>query len=829
MFRHAKMLKPMPLNGLWRFHLEGDATTHMPVPAAWETRVRDKTLTGPATYSRAFRLPATWLRSGQRITLECDAISFAARAWCNDIFVGEHTGMWSLTTFDLTHVARAGRNSLRMEVSKPGGTAHPLRETLSGFLPDVATTFGGLWQGVRIVCSPETTSGRSPDVVSGAPTWRVRGTRIERNGQPVHLRGILDWGWNPARIAPNRTRAEAERMIRQCRALGFNLIKLCLYVPDVIMFDACAAHGMAIWLELPLWQAALTPAAKALALREYADILQRMAGHPELAVLSLGCELDAQADAAFLRALHRLVRRQLPGAIFIDNSGSAEAYAGVRTELAQVEDFHFYADPHFFDALCDRFARGRAPTKPWLFGEFCDADTGPDPSAITSPEPWWLRDPLPAPDAALAGARTAMRTALDDANTRAWLTRLQPAARAQSTAVRKFVLERLRTRHASGGYVLTGWQDTPITTSGIVDHAGRLKFSARAWRAFNADRVLVLDAPAARAWTHGGDRPAHIEPYCIWDDQRLTRDVLLSNGGEAMPSGRVCWRWREGQRRVHGEWGMMGVKAARVGMIGTVEIAPSKSAAMREARLTIEVATDGPTPNPSPAGRGERPALLAPSPLPPGESLSRACRRKLGVGFPRQQTPPNSWPYFIVPQREEILTNLATHPWHDALSPALLRRIRAGAHALLWQQTDAAFTSHMPFWREAIHTFAPHPLWRSWPTLPVADLRMFGIASDLALDLAVLQRAVPDATITPIWRRFDARRFIWHAYLAELRIGKGRLMVSTLRFAGGHGDQPDGFAHNPLGAFLLHTCATAFLPISPFTTGGAGGKWRNRR
>jgi hypothetical protein len=84
-------------------------------------------------------------------------------------------------------------------------------------------------------------------------------------------------------------------------------------------------------------------------------------------------------------------------------------------------------------------------------------------------------------------------------------------------------------------------------------------------------------------------------------------------------------------------------------------------------------------------------------------------------------------------------------------------------------------------------------------------LRFFGVATDLAIDIAALTKHLTEhkPRIRPLWRRFDARRLVWHDYVVELRIGKGRLIVSTLRFAGGLGHQPATLDTNPMGAWLL--------------------------
>ena len=54
---------------------------------------------------------------------------------------------------DISGCARPGENRLRIDVTKPGYHAQdrfPLRQVLSGFVPDVLCTFGGLWDDVAL-------------------------------------------------------------------------------------------------------------------------------------------------------------------------------------------------------------------------------------------------------------------------------------------------------------------------------------------------------------------------------------------------------------------------------------------------------------------------------------------------------------------------------------------------------------------------------------------------------------------------------------------------------------------------------------------------------
>ena len=69
----------------------------------------------------------------------------------------------------------------------------------------------------------------------------AQGEQLLLNGEPICLRGALSWGWNPAVIAPNYTADQARTELRTLRAMGFNLVKLCLFIPNQAYYDASGA------------------------------------------------------------------------------------------------------------------------------------------------------------------------------------------------------------------------------------------------------------------------------------------------------------------------------------------------------------------------------------------------------------------------------------------------------------------------------------------------------------------------------------------------------------------------------------------------------------
>ncbi len=590
------------------------------------------------------------------------------------------------------------------------------------------------------------------------------------NDAPLHVRGVLDWGWHSERLCPTPTHAEALAQFADARALGFNLIKLCLFVPDDALFDAADAAGMLLWLELPLWLPVITPESSALALREYESILKRVHHHPSIVAVSLGCELDNGVDAGFLAELRALVRRWMPDVLVCDNSGSSEAYGGdiALNKSAQAigciddfRDYHFYCDPHFFQPLIDHFQRRYQGENPWLFGEFCDADTLRDYTQLT-PAPFWLTQPVTQQRNELVWQRESAQrlAAAEVADGGARLTRL---AREQAAITRKTILEFTRRNFAGGGYVVTGWRDTPVTTSGLVDDFGRHKFDGAEWQRFNADRVLLIDRERRREWLRGGDRPAPRDPSVFWADEAIELHALLSNGGAQLNAAPLTWR--------------LGDDA-----MGVIDAPAVPAATVQELGVL----------------RMSAPLTASGAPIQSNLVLSHGERT-------------NEWPIVFVP-RLDTDALLRSPGLAFAINDEVIARARAGERVSVWlREPDARFCAPMPFVREAIHVL-------NWQPLGPIDVRphLFGIATDFALDETRLRDALgASVTLQTLWRRFDARALTWASYVVDVALGAGHVRISTLSHAGGLGAQPTSIAHNPLGAWMLERVLSAEHPALP--------------
>lgn len=879
----------LTLDGVWQFQLGEDAPWQaIPVPGCWEAQGYPKAVDGPARYRRTVLIPADWQRLP--IVLEFDAVSYAATIYCNGQLVGTHVGLWTPFTVDISTVAQPGAvNTIEVEVWKPTnaltGGRYPLRTTLAGFLPDVATTFGGIWQSVRLRAGnasfrdlqvdPDPDSGiirvhgaitldkselsrgpfalhvvvmqrkrevarisrvltsmtfdlsllvphyqrwspatpacyqvyvsvRQPPRILIAATRHLgfrrlstQGEQVLLNGQPIHLRGVLSWGWDPSRIAPYYTSDEVRSEFRRVRAQGFNLIKLCLFVPNQTYFDVADEEGMLLWQEWPMWLPEVTPQLRQQAPLEYAQYMALTNTHPSVVLYSLGCELNHQVDVAMLGELDRVVRARVNNVLICDNSGSGEAYGGLAVDFADFTDYHTYGELHFLEETLDNWRRDWLPVRPWLFGEFCDADGFRDLQEISDAnagnKPWWMITDNPTHH-----WRTEVRALLEATERLEAATlpftpqQLVQIANAQSFVVRKYTLETVRKRAAVQGYVITGLRDTPIATSGIFDDFDRPKWEPDAFRPFNQDAILALDSGRSRHWQHGGDRASRRDVYNWWAGTAVQLHVILNHTAANSGAGStLTWQVTDATgQRIAGatQQPTRPLPASRPTEVGIIDLLLPPSATAEQYQLTVAFTSTGIQ------ARNQWPLWVYPKPEGWKEQMVVYDPIHAFTDLPeladRQGT-------LTAAQGQVVVTSVL-----DATIQAFLQQ---GGHALLLQWgTGALPVRRGPFWREAVKLFCPHPLWEHFPHAGFVDLQFFGLATDVMIDTEKVAAVLPALmAYTPLLRRLDAREFTVTDYVVEMGVGQGKLLASTLRVQGGAGVQPTGLLHNVAGQAFL--------------------------
>ncbi len=622
------------------------------------------------------------------------------------------------------------------------------------------------------------------------------GERVLLNGAPVCLRGALNWGWYPDLICPTPDEATIRDEFRRIRALGFNMMKLCLYVPWPRYFEIADEEGMLLWLELPLWLPEITPHLLEQAPRQYAEILQAVHHHPSIVIYSAGCELERHVPPEWIAQLDGIIRAGASGVLVCDNSGSGEAY-GCLSDLTDFDDYHFYCDPHFLQPLADHFRRDWRPARPLIFGEFCAADDYRPLEEVIRAHggelPWWLQEQNPIhPLTKIAHTQQRERMAALRLNRSE--DELVRIARQQALAVRKVVLEKVRAWARLGGYNVTSLRDTPLATSALFDDFGRNKFDPEVFRQFNDETVLLLGRRHTRRWSADGDRPAPADPFCLVADSTVTLEVVLAHAGSPLPGGRLSWQLTDeaggvvagGEPSISGP--LIGGRPVSIGRVTCHAPAVSEPRALR---LTVALQAGQRT------VRNSWPLWVFPAvrEWPQGLALYDPCGVLGGLDDLRDA----ALRLTDAPAPGTLAVIAAT------LNAALLDYLRNGGAVLLLQTGDAPLPAVSgPFWWHAIHLLEDHPVLKRFPHQGFADMQFYGIAAPWALDTARLTEALPDAReVRSLMRRLHPSQYTLADTLFEARVGQGRLIATTLRFQGGLGDQPLGLRDQVAGRWLL--------------------------
>ena len=169
----------LSLDGPWDFRLGTESKWgKIQAPGCWEKQGYPKSLDGPADYRREVFIPASW--AGKSILAQFNAVSYTCDVSLNGISVGSHRGMWTPFSIDLSKPARPGQaNTLELCIYKPGGARYPVNSSLAGFLPEVATTFGGIWQPARLIALDYAIKNLRIDANVEQGAFRVRAAAYE--------------------------------------------------------------------------------------------------------------------------------------------------------------------------------------------------------------------------------------------------------------------------------------------------------------------------------------------------------------------------------------------------------------------------------------------------------------------------------------------------------------------------------------------------------------------------------------------------------------------------------------------------------------------------
>ncbi len=339
---------------------------------------------------------------------------------------------------------------------------------------------------------------------SGFRTVTTEGRTLRLNDRPLTIRGVLNWGWAPPRIAPSVDEAWFREELRQARAHGFNLMKFCLWVPPRRYLEIADEMGMLTWVEYPTWHSRWQHNQLAQLKREFSEFFANDRHHPSIVLRSLTCETGPEANLDVIEAIYDLCHQMVPGSIVEDDSSWIQ--------WNRVHDFyddHPYGNNQTWPqaiAKLEKYISDRE-AKPLVLGEAMAADTWYDRQGILDYQANRSNHHLRGEGD--VSNRFPFWFPIHFAANRSWYLEQSSRVGAPSEEMlradslkyamlmRKYQIETFRRLSPSSGYVVSVIRDFPFAEMGLLDHAGKAKWPLEEWR-WHQDVVCLMETPQER-------------------------------------------------------------------------------------------------------------------------------------------------------------------------------------------------------------------------------------------------------------------------------------------------------------------------------------------
>ena len=853
----ALNLPPAPaerisLDGTWRLtpivqngkKIDAPRAREILVPGDWE-RLLGSDFDGTCVYERDMTLE---LRPNERVFLRFRAAMTHATVEVNGRILGEHLGGWTPFSVEATEALR-GRTQHVLRVTVDERVGH----NTQGFLPAIQPHFGGLWQSGELVrtwhAAFDTDDSeiwaklddegpllqiraalRRPGAVRAELalhnergrvagrqfhlnereslhelSWRPKqklelwspqrpnvyrailrifdaqgfpldtyeqslgfrsvdvaqdGRTILINGKPVTFRGILHWGYEPPHLAPDESPEHWAWLMRYTKSLGFNMIKACLWLPPLEFYEAALREGVLVWNEYPTWHPDLSAKHKDALLQEYEEFFRYDRSLAPVVARSLTCETGHHmAEKAVIEALFHRCKAVTEARLVIDDSSwiswsrfgdffDDHPYGNCGDWLGRLDGF-------------DRFIAEKGP-KPFLLGEAITSDTWLDFDKLESilsehSDEWWRPYGWEH--------QLAFQERLRQRYGHALVDELRPASERYGLLARKYQIETMRRRLPRAGYVSSVMRDFTKARMGFLDDLGEPKWTAADW-SWHGERMFVLD------------------------DARPVRSVLWPAGEMfGVPRVRIS-----GPAPKYSHALTMGIVEREWLPRGGYGNMSGGSSSSMHAQLKYE----GLSSPAMPTGNFE--LRLASPAANPGSVLQIDLHAKLGAMR-------NDWRFYAFPKVPNRGPKgvVAT----KTLDRKRLEWIREGGRLLLLPGGRGSLKSQRHwFLRGAPWAPQQHPLWQRVPREMLLELQAFDFDGPVFKGSALAKSFDP---IFGLWDSHDlADRLDEWLFLAEARVGKGRILVCSLDLSlkdeTPFGEEASATKRpNPARAWLRHT------------------------
>src|ERR1700677_847612 len=336
--------------------------------------------------------------------------------------------------------------------------------------------------------------------------------RLFLNGKPFYMRAALDQDFYPQGIYTPPSANFIRQEMLTSKALGLNLLRCHIKVPDPRYLDAADETGMLVWYEIPVWNDAhrWTAQAAQRGVDTFRAEVERDWNHPSIVIQSIMNEqwgMDpAQADqrAWLLNTFRDFKQLTAPlGRLITDNSACCKGFH-LQSDFA---DFHmYYSIPDHAETWAG-WVEEYAGRPKWLLSPYGDAITpGQEPLLVSEFGNWGLpqlppRDQLPWWFPRDFEGRELTRAAgvFDRLHTYG-LDRIYPDYGALALATErheylalKYEIEQMRQRNSIQGYVVTELTDANWEANGLMTMWRRPKTFAEELGKLQQDDLVMVN------------------------------------------------------------------------------------------------------------------------------------------------------------------------------------------------------------------------------------------------------------------------------------------------------------------------------------------------
>lgn len=424
-------------------------------------------------------------------------------------------------------------------VARGNGFGLNLETQLSVMAPELWSPDQPNLYRLRVILPDETSEHRF-----GFRSFETKNGQFYLNGAPYYMRAALDQDYYPEGICTPPSIAFLEDQLLKAKALGLNMLRCHIKVPDPRYYEVADRLGMLIWTEIP--NVGVFTQASAQRMRETMEgIIDRDGNHPCIVIWTLinedwGTRLcEDPAHRAWLAREYDWLKQRDPSRLVVDNS-PCHGNFHVKTDI---NDFHYYRSiPERraeWDCLTAEFAAGAD----WTYTPFGDAQRGgkeplvvsefgvwglPDPAKvqINGVEPWWMEtggtwgDGVAYPHGIQNRFDTLrLGTVFGD------FTKFIADVQWYQFANLKYEIEVMRSWPQITGYVITEFTDVHWESNGLLDMNRNPRVFHDRFAEINADLVIV----------------PRVEHYSAWTGKEFAVGLALATGGQMVSGAQLRW------------------------------------------------------------------------------------------------------------------------------------------------------------------------------------------------------------------------------------------------------------------------------------------------